>query len=112
MHRWLSTAFAGTVLAALASSAQDPPAAPVKPPAVRVVAFSPDGKLLVAGYTTTAPSCGAVAWEVATGKRLWHSPGTAVTAVSFPAWSEVCDKSYKDCGATWKRLIGPVAGIK
>jgi WD40 repeat protein len=66
------------VLAALASAGDTP----VKPPSVRVLAFSPDGKILVAGYTAKDAPGGAVAWEVATGKRLWHSPG-AVTAVSF-----------------------------
>jgi len=36
----------------------------------------------------------------------------AISEVSFPAWSEVCEKSYKGCGDTWKKLIGPIAGVK
>jgi TRAP-type C4-dicarboxylate transport system substrate-binding protein len=36
----------------------------------------------------------------------------AVKTVSFPAWSEVCDKSYPGCGALWKKLIGPIAGVE
>lgn len=36
----------------------------------------------------------------------------AVGAVAFPAWSEVCDKSYSGCGDTWKKLVGPIAGVK
>jgi TRAP-type transport system periplasmic protein len=36
----------------------------------------------------------------------------AVSEVSFPAWSEVCDKSYKGCGDTWKKLVGPIVGVK
>jgi TRAP-type C4-dicarboxylate transport system substrate-binding protein len=36
----------------------------------------------------------------------------AISTVSFPAWSEVCDKSYSGCGETWKKLLGPIAGIK
>jgi TRAP-type C4-dicarboxylate transport system substrate-binding protein len=35
-----------------------------------------------------------------------------LTAVSFPVWSELCDKSYDKCSATWKQLVGPVVGIK
>jgi TRAP-type transport system periplasmic protein len=36
----------------------------------------------------------------------------AIGTVSFPAWSEVCNKSYPGCGETWKKLIGPIAGMK
>jgi TRAP-type C4-dicarboxylate transport system substrate-binding protein len=36
----------------------------------------------------------------------------AITEVSFPAWSEVCEKSYKGCGDTWKKLVGPIAGVQ
>lgn len=36
----------------------------------------------------------------------------AVGSVSFPAWSEICEKSYKGCGATWKKLVGPIAGVQ
>jgi TRAP-type transport system periplasmic protein len=36
----------------------------------------------------------------------------AISTVSFPAWSEVCNKSFAGCGETWKKLIGPIAGVK
>ena len=36
----------------------------------------------------------------------------AIAAVSFPAWSEVCNKSYPGCGDIWKKLVGPIAGVK
>ena len=36
----------------------------------------------------------------------------AVATVSLPAWSEVCNKSYAGCSDAWKKLIGPIAGIK
>src|SRR5262245_58553510 len=83
MRRVSITVFVGTVLAALASSANDPPAAFVRPPIIRAVAFSPDGRTLVAGFGGTDQASGAVCWEVATGKRLWRLPGTTVTSLSF-----------------------------
>ncbi|HSV60315.1 MAG TPA: TRAP transporter substrate-binding protein [Variovorax sp.] len=36
----------------------------------------------------------------------------ALTTVSLPTWSELCDKSYDKCSATWKQTIGPVVGLK
>ena len=36
----------------------------------------------------------------------------ALLSVSLPTWSEVCDKSYDKCSATWKQVVGPVVGIK
>jgi TRAP-type C4-dicarboxylate transport system substrate-binding protein len=36
----------------------------------------------------------------------------ALNTVSLPTWSEVCDKSYDKCSATWKQVVGPVVGIK
>jgi TRAP-type C4-dicarboxylate transport system substrate-binding protein len=36
----------------------------------------------------------------------------AINSVSFPAWSEVCNKSFSGCGETWKKLVGPIAGMK
>jgi TRAP-type mannitol/chloroaromatic compound transport system substrate-binding protein len=36
----------------------------------------------------------------------------ALTTVSLPTWSELCDKSYDKCSATWKQVLGPVVGIK
>ncbi|MBX3604851.1 MAG: TRAP transporter substrate-binding protein [Piscinibacter sp.] len=37
---------------------------------------------------------------------------TAVTKVSFPAWSEVCDKSNPGCSQKWQAAVGPVLGLK
>lgn len=68
--------FAVTVLAAAAP--------PAKPPAIRILAFSPDGRTLVAGFGARNQPGGAAGWEVATGKRLWRlSGGAAVTSLSF-----------------------------
>ena len=36
----------------------------------------------------------------------------ALTTVSLPVWSELCDKSYDKCSAIWKQTIGPLVGIK
>ena len=36
----------------------------------------------------------------------------ALTTVSLPIWSELCDKSYDKCSATWKQVVGPVVGLK
>ena len=34
-----------------------------------------------------------------------------LSSVAFPAWSEVCEKSYEGCAATWKKLLGPIANL-
>jgi TRAP-type C4-dicarboxylate transport system substrate-binding protein len=36
----------------------------------------------------------------------------ALATISLPTWSEVCDKSYPECSATWKKLVGPIVGVK
>ena len=36
----------------------------------------------------------------------------AIASVSLPAFAEVCNKSFAGCSAEWKRLLGPVTGIK
>lgn len=36
----------------------------------------------------------------------------ALNTVSLPTWSELCDKSFDKCSATWKQVLGPVTGIK
>jgi len=36
----------------------------------------------------------------------------ALTTVSLPIWSELCDKSYDKCSATWKQVVGPVVNLK
>ncbi|OCP18609.1 ABC transporter substrate-binding protein [Ensifer sp. LC54] len=36
----------------------------------------------------------------------------AVQTVSFPAWSQVCEKSYPGCSELWKKLVGPTIGLQ
>jgi len=36
----------------------------------------------------------------------------ALATVSFPAFSEVCEKSYPGCSAVWKKQLGAISGIK
>jgi TRAP-type C4-dicarboxylate transport system substrate-binding protein len=36
----------------------------------------------------------------------------ALASISLPTWAEVCDKSYPECSATWKKLVGPIVGVK
>lgn len=36
----------------------------------------------------------------------------ALTTVSLPTWSELCDKSFDKCSATWRQVVGPIVGIK
>ncbi|HEY6087658.1 MAG TPA: ABC transporter substrate-binding protein, partial [Burkholderiaceae bacterium] len=36
----------------------------------------------------------------------------ALSSVSYPIWSELCDKSYDKCSAIWKQTIGPLVGMK
>jgi TRAP-type C4-dicarboxylate transport system substrate-binding protein len=36
----------------------------------------------------------------------------AVKTVSFPAWSETCEKSYPGCTELWKKVLGPLTGIQ
>jgi len=35
-----------------------------------------------------------------------------LNTVSLPTWSEICDKSFDKCSATWRQVVGPVVGIK
>ncbi|MCW5635308.1 MAG: TRAP transporter substrate-binding protein [Rubrivivax sp.] len=37
---------------------------------------------------------------------------SAVSKVSFPAWSEVCDKSNPGCSQKWSATVAPVLGLK
>jgi len=36
----------------------------------------------------------------------------AVRDVSLPVWAEVCDKTNPACSANWKKLVGPIVGMK
>ncbi|HKU97047.1 MAG TPA: TRAP transporter substrate-binding protein [Vineibacter sp.] len=36
----------------------------------------------------------------------------AVKSVSFPAFAEICERSFKGCSETWKKLLGPIAGVQ
>jgi TRAP-type C4-dicarboxylate transport system substrate-binding protein len=35
----------------------------------------------------------------------------SVREISFPTWTEVCDKSNPGCSATWKKAVGPIIGF-
>lgn len=37
---------------------------------------------------------------------------SAVTKVSLPAWTEVCDKTNPGCSQKWTASVGPVLGLK
>lgn len=50
--------------------------------------------------------------EVPVSKADLDLIATAVPEVSLPAWADVCDKSNPSCTADWKRIVGPVAGVK
>jgi hypothetical protein len=54
------------------------------PPAVRALAFSPDGTVLVAGAGGRGQAGGVTACDVATRKRLWkHAESAGVASLSF-----------------------------
>jgi WD40 repeat protein len=79
----LLTLFASIIRLGVAQSADNPPVPFVEPVSIRVVAFSPDGRTIVVGFTGKTQPGGAAAWEVATGKQLWRIAGPAITSVSF-----------------------------
>jgi len=90
MNRWPISLLAALSFASLVASgpvqsaADDLPIKPDRPSAVRVVAFSSDGKLLVAGYSAADQSGGALAWDVDTRKPRWHRDTPAsVGSLSF-----------------------------
>jgi hypothetical protein len=37
---------------------------------------------------------------------------SALKDIALPAWSELCEKSNPGCTDTWKRVVGPVVGLK
>ena len=65
------------------AAAMDSPGTFVKPPEIRTLAFSPDGRMLVAGFGGEGQFSGTAAWDFASGKLLWCVPGAATSAVSF-----------------------------
>lgn len=69
------------------SAADDPPKkidVPLRPLAVRSLAFSPDGRRLVAGAGAKDQRGVVVAWDVAGRKPLWQRSGpTGFSSVSF-----------------------------
>jgi len=79
-HSIRFTALATILFVAVTSSAADPP---VKPAVIWAVVFSPNGKTVVAGYGGNGAQGGLVAWEVATGKRLWQVDTSWAISVSF-----------------------------
>ena len=36
----------------------------------------------------------------------------ALATISLPTWAELCDKSYPECSAIWKKQVGPIVGLK
>src|SRR4051812_10830477 len=66
--------------------AADPPAKPdpsMRPLPVRALAYSPDGKVLIAGIGRRADAGAIVAWDAECRKVLWQRRGTA----GFPSLS-------------------------
>jgi TRAP-type C4-dicarboxylate transport system substrate-binding protein len=37
---------------------------------------------------------------------------SALQEIALPAWSEICEKSNPGCTETWKKMVGPVIGLK
>ena len=72
-----------TVGVAPRAAAVDPSDTFLKPPGIRALAFSPDGRMLVAGFGGEGQFSGTAAFDLATGKSLWCVPAATTTAVSF-----------------------------
>lgn len=71
---------------------------------------------------TDAMNCNAGLDPCTTGKKykLVTVPVTAadkalvqsaVREISYPAWSEICDKSVASCSTDWKKTVGPMVGL-
>lgn len=50
--------------------------------------------------------------EVPVSKDDLTIVANAVEKISFPSWSETCEKTYPGCTDKWKELLGPITGIK
>lgn len=50
--------------------------------------------------------------NVPVGKEDLKMVADAVGKISYPAWSEVCEKSLSGCGDLWKQILGGLVGIK
>jgi WD40 repeat protein len=97
----------GLLLLAAVSQVEavDPPAKPdlsMRPLPVRALAYSPDGKILVAGIGRRADAGAVVAWDLEGRKVLWQRRGTAGfpsvsfapdgTAVAITNWNKIALK--------------------
>ena len=88
--------------------------APTRPPSVRALAYSPDGKILVAGVWRKDESGTLVAWDVATRKLRWERPAPAgFPSVSFsPDGKTLAVSNWKSAAlileATTGRELGEV----
>jgi WD40 repeat protein len=76
-------AFAAALMAEPMQAKDKRPAPQARPHAVRALAFSPDGRILVAGFGVKDQTGGTVAWEVEFGKPLWRVMGAPAISVSF-----------------------------
>ncbi len=83
MRARIVIAVIAVVVPVASSQSADSPSRFIPPLAVRVVAFSPDSQIVVAGFGGNDRAGGAAAWEVATGKPLWRFSGAGVNSVSF-----------------------------
>ena len=81
-----------------------------RPATVRVVAFSPDGRLLVAGYVAADQTGGIRAWDVATRKPRWQRdvPG-GVKSLSFAPDGKTLAIAH---GKPSALLLDPFTGLK
>jgi WD40 repeat protein len=83
----LAVVFALSICVGFApAGAADPPKAdaPLRPPSVRSLAYSPDGKFLVAGVGKRDQPGAVVAWDAETRERLWVKYGPkGFSSVSF-----------------------------
>lgn len=99
--------FAAAVLAGITLGADDPPAPLAKPPAIRALAFAPDGQTIIAGFGAKDAPGGAAAWEIATGRRLWRITGAPCTSVSFATDGKAVAVA---CGSTSALRLNPRTG--